>query len=1194
MDTDRSLLFGVLALQADLLDNDRFAEACSAWAARKETPLADLLVERGWLTAEERSHVEFLLDRKLKKHGGDAMATLAAVASDPVRKSLATVADHGIRDTLGSLTIREDPAHAPVAPTPATPETPDRYTLSRLHATGGIGRVWLAHDDRLGRDVALKELRPERADNPTSWSRFLKEAKVTGQLEHPGIVPVYELSRWPADQQPFYTMRFVRGQTMAEAVRLYHQKLAHGEAGPLDLRQLLTAFVGVCNAVAYAHARGVLHRDLKPENVLLGDFGEVIVLDWGLAKVLAEQEDHPSELLPIRTATESGDETVQGQVLGTPAYMAPEQAEGRQDLVETRTDVYGLGAILYEILSGKPPFTGDEISTLLRRVSREPVARPRERSAAAPAALEAICLKALAKRPALRYGSAKEVADEVQRWLADEPVAAYREPWLSRLARWGRRHRPWVVAGVGLLVIAVVALVAGTIAISREQQQTQKALVSESNARRRTRQALDQMSSGVIETWLAQGKLKLDPAQVKFLKDTLALYEDFAQEAGDDPAVREGVADAHRRIGTMNHKLGQTAAAADAYQQAIAHYESLVAEFPTEPRFRRELAGTRNNLGVLYFDTGKANEAEAAYRAALALRQQLVAEFPKEPQYGQDLVAGYNTLANLLSSKGRAKDAEELFQEAIAVAKGLAAEHPDDPKYRNRLALSHRNRGALLLDLNRLKEAEAEYREGIGLMKPLVAQFPTEADYRDGLARDDNGLGQTLAAAGRSSEAESHYRDAILLRKQLAADFPTLTSYRQDLADTQQNLAILCATSGRMQEAEQAFRDALAIRKELAASFPTVTQYRQELASAFNNLGVLLYQTGRPKDAEAAYREGLELARRLAAEAPTIPRYRNLVATWLFNLALLLKELDRIREAEQAYAEALALERQLTAEYPKVPFYRFKLAKVQNGLVTLFQATERPKAAEAACREAIALYAQLSADYPNIPEYRQEHAVSLDNLGKLLRDTGRSGEAEKALEEALALQRNLVRTHPEVPHYGHEQAVTMKLLATVLLDQKAFARARAFLEEARPLHEAAVKSNRSHPDYGSSYRDNRAVLVSILAAQGEPERAKAAAEELARLGLDAGADSYAAARALAACASRVEKESELTPAQRATRARSYADQAMELLRQALTRGYKDAAHLQKDADLAPLRGREEFRRLLSDLERQGQTEKKPQ
>ncbi|HZY90897.1 MAG TPA: serine/threonine-protein kinase, partial [Gemmataceae bacterium] len=314
MDTDRNLLFGVLALQAGLIDAPQFIEACLLWTARKDERLADLLVGRGWIEPADRAHVECLLERKLQKHGDEDGRP--APAGGPC--SAATV-DH--------------------VPGPA-----ERYSRLRLHATGGIGHVWLAHDSGLGRDVALKELRPERAGHAEAEARFLQEAQITGQLEHPGVVPVYELVRARDGRQPFYAMRFVKGRTLSEAARAYHDRRRAGAAEALELPALLNAFVTVCHTVAYAHARGVIHRDLKGQNVILGDFGEVVVLDWGLAKVLGRPEgaaDAPSVVLDA-TGADSG-YTVQGQALGTPAYMAPEQSAGRLDLIDRRTDVYGLG-----------------------------------------------------------------------------------------------------------------------------------------------------------------------------------------------------------------------------------------------------------------------------------------------------------------------------------------------------------------------------------------------------------------------------------------------------------------------------------------------------------------------------------------------------------------------------------------------------------------------------------------------------------------------------------------------------------------------------------------------------------------------------------------------------------------------------------------------------------------------------------
>ena len=418
MDTDRNLLFGVLALQADLIAAQQFVEICSLWTTRKNVPLAELLIERGWILPADREHVDYLLERKLHKHDGDLRASLATVGDD-IKRSLAAVDDPDIRRSLAEPAKRR--ISDPAATIDHVAEPSQRYRRTFLHASGGIGRVWLAHDSDLGRDVALKEIHPEQADDPTLRARFLQEARITGQLEHPGVVPVYELNWGAKNQQPFYTMRFVKGRTLSEAALAYHAKRSAGQAEALDLLKLLNAFVAVCNTVAYAHSRGVIHRDLKGQNVIVGDFGEVVVLDWGLAKLVGRPEgEAPAAAVVLDDVGADSGHTVQGQALGTPAYMAPEQSAGRLDRIDRRTDVYGLGAILYEILTGGPPFTGKSTGEVLRKVREEEPMSPRQLWPEVPPALEALCLRALAKRTEDRPASAAELAQEVQGWQESE------------------------------------------------------------------------------------------------------------------------------------------------------------------------------------------------------------------------------------------------------------------------------------------------------------------------------------------------------------------------------------------------------------------------------------------------------------------------------------------------------------------------------------------------------------------------------------------------------------------------------------------------------------------------------------------------------------------------------------------------------------------------------------------------------
>jgi serine/threonine protein kinase/Flp pilus assembly protein TadD len=1049
--TDRNLLFGVLALQADLLDARKFAEACSAWAACKDTPLADLLVERGWLTAADRAHLDYLLERKLHKHGGDARASLRHAATVPdVRGMLESVADPDVRQSLAELST--PPGTSPARTVAYEPGGRARYTLTRLHAQGGIGRVWLARDEDLGRDVALKELRPDRGDSPTAAARFLEEARVTGQLEHPGIVPVYELVQ-PPDGRPCYAMRFVGGRTLADAIKDYHRREA-GEAGPLALRELLGAFVGVCNAVAYAHSRGVLHRDLKPQNVALGDYGEVLVLDWGLAKVLGTAEE-PTGLLPVAPGGGDGAGwTQQGQVLGTPAYMSPEQAAGRPDLVDRRSDVYGLGAILYEVLTGTPPFAGADTPEVLKRVVQEPVVPPRQRVPATPAALEAVCLKVLAKQPAARYASARELAQEVQRWLADEPVAAYREPLGQRLGRWGRRHRTAVASAAALLVTAVAALAVGLVlvnaerartaqanaALAAEKEKTQDAYQAEARRRRQAREALDAMSSQVIDDWLAKQKQPTE-AQKRFLEQALASYEEFARDTGQDEPARVGVAAAYLRAGSICLRLGQWKEAEAAYRASQERYARLAADFPAVPDHRQGLAQAHNNLGNLFVDTGRTREAEAEYRAALDLRQGLADDFPAVPAYRQELATSHSNLAGLLATTGRPQDAEGEYRQALALCQHLADESPNLPDSRWRLAHTHVFLGTLLQNTGRSREAEGEYRTALALYQRLADDFPTAPGYRQELALGHNNLGTLLYSARRGKEAAAEYRAALALQQRLADDFPAAPGYRQDLAKSHTNLGLLLMDTGHIPEAEAEYRQALALYRRLADEFPTVPAYRYDQAKNDGNLGVLFMMTARPREAEGELRKALDLFRRLADDFPTVPNYQNEAAGTLLNLALLAG------------------------------------------------------------------------------------------------------------------------------------------------DRHDWAGARRLLEEGLPHHQAALKANPRHPVYRRYFRGYTLALADTLLHLGDHAGAAAAADRLAELAVEPANDLYQAAGFLARAVPLAAKDEKLSAAKRKELAKDYADRALAVLRQAVQKGYKDVARLKKDPDLDSLRQRDDFRRLLAELEK---------
>jgi serine/threonine protein kinase/Flp pilus assembly protein TadD len=420
------------------------------------------------------------------KPGGDraALASCTAVSPSP--------ADCDRTEELAPCAARPDSDHQAGSSPGGGQGSSERFRILRFHARGNLGEVYLGHDDELNRDVALKQIQGRYADDPNSRARFLLEAEVTGALEHPGIVPIHGLGRLP-NGRPFYAMRFIRGESLSSAIKeLHHPATAVRDPGArsLALRGILRRFVDVCNTMAYAHSRGVLHRDLKPGNIMLGPFGETLVVDWGLAKPLGSSEGP----LPPWVPSPAGqpEHTQAGCTVGTPQFMSPEQAEGRVDELTPASDVYSLGAVLYMVLAGQAPITDTDMRAVLNRVGGGDFPPPRQVRADVPAGLEAVCLKAMALHPEDRYTSARALADDVERWLADEPVSTGREPWLDRAARWSRRHRPLLASLAMLLVAAVVALSIGNLVVRHEQKKT-------ATQRNKAREAARQATSAALK-----------------------------------------------------------------------------------------------------------------------------------------------------------------------------------------------------------------------------------------------------------------------------------------------------------------------------------------------------------------------------------------------------------------------------------------------------------------------------------------------------------------------------------------------------------------------------------------------------------------------------------------------------------------------------------------------------------------------
>jgi len=486
VDRDRNLLFGILGVQFKKIKPSKLIDAAAAWMVDPSREPAQRLVESKVLSEEDREFIDHLVDAAVEMHDGDTTATLASLGGeDLVRDTFRggiVLSDSGGLKSAAVFEPSSDLDEPSVVP--AVQETPGRYIHQGEYGRGGMGRVLRVRDDFLSREVALKELLPALVPEAEAdaaapvqlsmpiVSRFLQEARITGQLEHPSIVPVYELG-YRKNGTLYYTMKLVRGKTLKQAIK---------QAKTIEERiKLLPHFVDLCQAMAYAHSRGIVHRDIKPGNVMVGEFGETLLLDWGLAKLKGQQDVHADGLAKTIQALGVGDDneiakSAYGQAIGTPSYMPPEQAKGQLDEVDERSDIYSLGAVLYELLTGRPPFTGKDVQTVLKKVIEVKPTAITSIEPGAPPELAAICAKAIQKSKSNRYTSARLLAEEVLRFQSGALVHAHEYTTGELIRRFIGKHRAAIAATVATLSILIVGSVVAYLRVIDERDRaTQQA-----------------------------------------------------------------------------------------------------------------------------------------------------------------------------------------------------------------------------------------------------------------------------------------------------------------------------------------------------------------------------------------------------------------------------------------------------------------------------------------------------------------------------------------------------------------------------------------------------------------------------------------------------------------------------------------------------------------------------------------------
>jgi eukaryotic-like serine/threonine-protein kinase len=1198
---DRNLLFGLLALQTGMIEQSALVAAFHAWTRDMARSMAELLIEQGAIDADDRSALEILAAKHLKRHGDDIEKSLAVVpASRTVVTGLEAIGDADVDATIGHLSSpsqrTESDKGVEVSATMsmgAIAGDGQRFRVLRPHARGGLGEVFVALDAELNREVALKQILDHHADDPNSRTRFVLEAEITGGLEHPGIVPVYGLGSYGSGR-PYYAMRFVRGDSLKDAIAAFHadpKMKADPSRRSLALRKLLRRFTDVCNAIEYAHTRGVIHRDIKPANVIVGKHGETLVVDWGLAKAIGKLDSVSEERTLMPSSSSGSAETLPGSAMGTPAYMSPEQAAGDLDKLGPRSDVYSLGATLYCLLTSKPPFEGEDLGAVLRAVGKGDFPPPRSLDASIDRALEAVCLKAMALKPENRYATPKVLADDVEQWAADEPVTAWREPLSTRAQRWGRRNRTAVTAGA----VAVLAALFGTAAVlavqTRANGELQKSNLALAAAKDRVKQRFDLADEAIK---LYQGRvgedLILKADQFKPLRDTLlkgaadfynklegvlkdqpdrvsrvmmgnayfelgnltetigdkpealaihrkglAIRRELASESSTDVEAQFGVAKSLRALASLLSATGEPADALSGYEEARDLLEGLPSSGPVSDERRGLLGRVYTDYGYVLKDTGKRAAAMSAYERSAEILARLAVDRPTVTDFQSALAVNQNRMGILQSQTGKPAEAMKSYQRALAIRQKLTDDNPKVTEFRFGMAGCQMNIGNLQSDTGKMAEALDSYQRALAIYQKLTGDNPAVADFRSRQAINHTVIGLLQSQTGKPVEALESHKQAVAIGQKLVDDNPKVTEYQSHLAGYHYNMGNLLWQSGKVVEGMESVRQGLAIRQKLVDDNPSVIEFRSNLAFSHNDIGLLQGQTGKPAEALESYRRALAIRQKLVDDNPDVTDFRNRLADSHNNIGTVLSTSGKPAEALESYRRSAAIRQNLADDNPDVTDFRSSLAIAYQNIGELQSRADKPAEALESYRRARAIVQKLVDDNPNVIDYRNYLAYSYLGVANIHHDLGQAAEARDGYEQAIAIREALVKASPNVTDYRSGLGSSIRGLGLTRLAAGDAAGAVADCRKAVALFEGL-------PTRSAEEWYEEACCHAVLAAAGRDGSGMSASDGMTE-----------------------------------------ASKAMTLLRKAMAAGNRDTDAMTGESALDPLRNRPDFKLLMLDM-----------
>jgi tetratricopeptide (TPR) repeat protein/tRNA A-37 threonylcarbamoyl transferase component Bud32 len=813
----------------------------------------------------------------------------------------------------------EAPARAdPAGELPASiPEQIGHYRIKRAIAAGGMGVVYEAVQEHPRRTVALKIIKRGIASR-SALRRFEFESQILARLRHPGIAEVYEAGMHDdgSGGTPFFAMEYIAG---AKDI------VAYATAKQLGARDKLNLFLKVCDAIHHGHQKGIIHRDLKPANILVDSLGQPKIIDFGVAR--ATDSD-----LAVTTL-----QTDVGQLVGTVQYMSPEQIDADPHDIDTRSDVYALGVLLYQMLTGRLPYAvgGKVIHEATRMIRDEAPTRMSSIDRTLRGDVETIVLHTLEKDRDRRYQSAVELAQDIRRYLDNRPIRA-RPPSLSYQFRTFVRRNRVLVGAVAAVFIALVLGIIGT------SWQTRVAAAQ----RDRAENMFDQVRQ-LANTFMFDfhDRIKsLDgsiPARELLVTTALEYLDGLAQEAGDRPDLAREVASAYERVGDIRgglrtENVGDTESALDNYRSAAALREPLLEAYPDDDELLYKASLGFIKIADILERTGDAAGALEQYERALEIRERLV---EADRKYRKDLPIALNEVGTALVRTGKLGEASRHYDRALTIGRELLAEQPDDAHLQRELSVVCIRAGEALYLSGEYERAAARYEEALKIRQKLQEENPGSSRARRDVAVAHYFFGQALLELGRAQAAMASFRHFLTVAGQRKEANPESMRAVRDLAAAHEAVGMAAVEAGDYTRARESYARFQSLIIPLSGSDPDNTHLREFVARSHERTAELAEKEGDTTSAVRHYREALRIIEKLADADPRNFELKADQARLLTGLGAVLAQADARNEAGRRLESARQLHETLLAAQPE-------RAKLNEGLDRTLEALANLEAAE--------------------------------------------------------------------------------------------------------------------------------------------------------------------------------------------------------------------------------------------------------